>query len=109
MSGSSPWGLFYEDYRVDDHETLFFFSFHGVCIYLFMCVCMHVHMYLGPGVNSGCFFLVILVFEAGFLYISLAILELTTLTRQALNSQRSICLCLPRAGMKDNPIVSHCF
>lgn len=76
---------------------------------------MHVHMYVGPEVNSaivgGFFFclFVSLVFEAGFLYISLAILELTTLTRQALKSQRSIYLCLPRAEMKDNPIASHCF
>ena len=41
------------------------------------------------------------VFQTGFLNIAaLAILKLSLYTRLALNSQRSVCLCFPSAGIK---------
>lgn len=39
-------------------------------------------------------------FKSGFLYVTLAILELTLYVRLASNSQKSSCLCLPSAGIK---------
>ena len=39
------------------------------------------------------------LFETGFL--GIFVLELTLYTRLSLNSQRSVCLCLPSAGIKD--------
>ena len=40
-------------------------------------------------------------------YIALGVLEFTMRTRLASNSQRSACLCLPSAGIKDMPPMSH--
>jgi hypothetical protein len=42
----------------------------------------------------------------GFVYVSLAVLEFTSLAKLALNSQRSTCLCLPSAHIKD--MSHHC-
>jgi hypothetical protein len=40
------------------------------------------------------------LFLTVFLYVALAVQELTKYTRLVSNSQRSICLCLPSAGIR---------
>ena len=47
-----------------------------------------------------CFVLFRFVFEAGFYYVALAVLELSLQTRLASNLQGFACRCLPSAGIK---------
>jgi hypothetical protein len=47
--------------------------------------------------------LVLVLFETGSTYVTLAVLELTTQTRLASNSQTSACLCLLSTKMKTAP------
>ena len=46
------------------------------------------------------FCFVLFCFETGSLYIALAVLELSMYARLAYNSQVSVCLCFPSAGIK---------